>query len=391
MKRFLLAENTIDTQDVEALVSWLKGNPWLTQGELVKEFESAWSKWLGTQYSVLVNSGSSANLIMYYAALVSGQLANNKIVVPAIGWATTVAPAIQFGFEPIMCDADPDNYCLDMAMLERLCEEHRPGAVILVHVLGTPAHMERLLALREKYGFMLMEDCCAAHGSTYDGKKVGSFGDMSTFSFFFGHHMSTIEGGVISTDDEDLYHFLLMCRSHGWAKDLPAEKEAELAAKAGVSEFNRRFTFYIPGFNVRSTDLNAFIGLGQLKKLDHVVARRAENHKIYRERFSAAAGFHCQSNPRGVTSSISFVALAPSAEDRDRIGETLAARGIETRPLGGGNMSRQPFWAERYGQIELPMADRIHDTAFHLPNHPGISVEDVETICDVVLGAAVVA
>jgi CDP-6-deoxy-D-xylo-4-hexulose-3-dehydrase len=384
-KKYLLAEQTIDQDELKVLADWLATNPWLTQGKLVREFEEKWAKWTGIPYAVFVNSGSSANLLMYYSLLLSGKLRNKKVVVPAVSWATTVAPAIQLGFEPIMCEADFETFGLDAPYLEKLLKEHQPSAVVLVHVLGVPCKMEEILRLKEKYGFILMEDSCAATGSRYDGKHVGTFGEISTFSFFYGHHLSTIEGGMVCTTDEKLYDLLLMIRSHGWAKDLPPEKEEKLFLESGGLEFNRPFTFYEPGFNVRSTDLNAHIGLTQMKKADYVVARRIENHKIYQERFSKAPGFHCQSNSRAVISSISFCALASSKEHRDRIGHALKSAQIETRPLGGGNMSRQPFWTNRYSPVSLPFADRIHETSFHLPNHPGISPEEVQFICDTVL------
>ena len=303
--------------------------------------------------------------------------------------ATTVAPAIQLGFEPIMCEADWQTFGLDLEQLEMLCVEHDPGAVIVVQTLGVPGQMDRLLDLKSRYGFILMEDACPATGSTFQGQKVGSFGDMASFSFYFGHHLSTIEGGMISTDDERLYEILLHIRSHGWAKDLSADKEAALAAEHGALPFNRIFTFYFPGFNVRCTDLQARIGLSQMRKADAVVARRVENQRRYEQRFAAAPQFHVPSNPEGETCSISFVALAATPEHRDRVAELLKASNVETRPLGGGSMGRQPFWAERFGQRAFPVADAIHTRSFMLPNNPQISLADVDLIADLVLSVPV--
>lgn len=387
-ERYLLAEQTIDEDDIQSLIEWLKSNPWLTQGALVREFEAQWSKWLGVKYSIFVNSGSSANLLMYYSLLLNNKLKNKKVIVPAVSWATTVAPAIQLGFEPIMCEANMENFGLDLDHLETLLKKDDPGAVVVVHVLGVPNDMTKLLELKNRYNFLLMEDACAATGSSYDNKFVGNFGEISTFSFFYGHHLSTIEGGMVCTNNEEIYDLLLHIRSHGWPKDLSPEKEAEKAKHYQILEFNRPFTFYYPGFNVRSTDLNAKIGLSQIKKIDYVITRRIENHKIYQQRFQAASDFKCQRNDRAVICSIAFAALAKSTEHRDAIARNLREKGIETRPLGGGNMSRQPFWCERYGTIELPVADRIHNTSLQLPNHPGLTPEDVNYICDVVMNTA---
>jgi CDP-6-deoxy-D-xylo-4-hexulose-3-dehydrase len=384
LKEYRLAENTIDNKDLRELAGWLTTNPWLTQGPLVKEFESQWASWLGTKYATFVNSGSSANLLMYYALLLSGRLCNTKVVVPAVSWATTVAPAIQLGFEPIMCDADAEDFGLDMRCLEYFLKKEKPAAVCTVHVLGVPNKMADLMKLKQKYGFVLMEDTCAAHGSRYDGKKVGTFGEVSTFSFYFGHHISTIEGGMVCTNDDQLHDIFLHTRSHGWAKDLDPAKEEALTQEHGVLPFNRVFTFYYPGFNVRSTDLNARIGLSQMRKLDWVVQRRIENHRVYQSRF-LDAGWYVQCNEHATICSISFAAMAESPEHRDRIARALRANRIETRPLGGGNMSRQPFWLDRYGAKVFRIADRIHTTGFQLPNHPYLKVEDVNHICDVVL------
>jgi CDP-4-dehydro-6-deoxyglucose reductase, E1 len=384
-KRYLLAERTIDETDVAELIGWLQTNPWLTQGPLVKQFEAEWSAWLGRRHSLFVNSGSSANLLMYYAAMLAGRIENKKVVVPAVSWATTVAPAVQLGLEPIMCEADWQTFGLDLQQLEQLCEQERPGVVIVVHTLGVPNQMDALLALKQRYDFVLMEDTCPATGSTFRGQHVGTFGDMASFSFYFGHHLSTIEGGMISTDDEELFDILLHIRSHGWAKDVSPEREAAEAAERGVLQFNRPFTFYHPGFNVRSTDLNARIGLSQMRKADHVVRRRVENQKVYERRFGQSTDFHFPSNPQGVTCSISFVALAASNEHRDRVGAALAANNIETRPLGGGSMGRQPYWADRFGARSFPVADAIHERSFMLPNNPDLTPDDIELICDVTL------
>lgn len=379
-----LAERTIDQQDIDELIDWLSDYPWLTQGKLVAQFERRWADWLGARHAVFVNSGSSANLLMYYALLCSGRLKNNKVIVPSVAWATTIAPAIQLGFEPILCEADPDNFGLDLDHLEELLNRHQAASVIGVHVLGVPMDMQRLIDLKERFGFALMEDSCAATGSRYRGQHVGTFGELSSFSFYFGHHLSTIEGGMVCTDDDELNEILLQIRSHGWAKDLDPVREQQKARKAGVLEFNRRFTFYYPGFNVRSTDLNARIGLSQMSKADRVVAARRDNHRIYQARFDRA-GWPCQHNLDAEISSISFAALAQSSAHRDAIGEALRRHGIETRPLGGGSMARQPFWTNDRNVVPLQMADRIHDTAFHLPNNPELTEDDINYVCDVVL------
>ncbi|MCX6702394.1 MAG: DegT/DnrJ/EryC1/StrS family aminotransferase, partial [Candidatus Wolfebacteria bacterium] len=187
---------------------------------------------------------------------------------------TTVAPAIQFGFEPIMCEADPDTFGLDLNHLEKILEKENPGTVIMVQVLGVPHKMEKIMALKEKYGFILLEDACAAEGSSYKGQKVGTFGDMASFGLYFGHQISTIEGGLISTNRKDFYDLLVMLRSHGWANDIDKETKAAMLEKYKIDDFHAPFVFFHPGFNLRSTDLSAFLGLLQMDKMDWLAKRR---------------------------------------------------------------------------------------------------------------------
>lgn len=386
MIRYHLAEDTIDNKDIDKLVEWLKTYPRLTKGNLTLEFEKKWSEWLGRKNSVFCNSGSSANLLMYYTLLLSGRLKNKKVIVPSVGWVTTIAPAIQFGFEPIMCEADKDTFGLDLDNLEKLLKEHDPSTVIMVQVLGVPNKMREVMKLKEKYGFILLEDACAAMGSTYQGKKVGSFGDMSSFSFYFGHQISTIEGGAVSTDDKVFNDLLLMLRSHGWDKDLDPETRARLREKYAIDDFHSPFVFYEAGFNLRSTDLNAFLGIHQVEKMEWLVTRRFENHSLYKKIFWDR--FYYQSYDSNSTiCSIHFGMLAKDTEERKKIVQALEREGIETRIFSAGNLGLHPFWANRYGKTSFPMADRIHYTGFFLPNNPSLAPKDIEFIASVVLGA----
>ena len=323
---------------------------------------------------------------MYYALLLSGRLKNKKIIVPSVGWVTTIAPAIQLGFEPIMCEADKDTFGLDLDHLEQLLKEHDPGTVIMVQVLGVPNAMDKVMALKEKYGFVLLEDACAAMGSTYRGKKVGTFGDMASFSFYFGHQISTIEGGAVSTDDKQLNDLLLMLRSHGWDKDLDKETQEALRAKYHVDNFHSPFVFYEPGFNLRATDLGAFIGIGQVEKMDWLVARRNENHLLYKKIFGDRFTYQAYDSDSTICS-IHFGMLAKDTEERKKIVTALEDNGIETRIFSAGNLGLHPFWFNRYGKFSAPMADRIHYSGLFLPNNPSLKPEDIKSIADVVLKA----
>ena len=383
--KYPLAKETINEDDVDALCAWLKSYPRLTKGALTPQVEKRWADYIGTHFAVFNNSGSSANLLMVYAAIAAGKIPNKKIVVPSIGWVTTIAPALQFGLEPIMVEADEKTFGIDLDELEKVCEEHRPDAVIFVQVLGVPHHRDRLLQLKEKYGFFLMEDACAALGASYgDGKMVGTVGDMSSFSFYFGHQLSTIEGGMVNTDDCELYNLLLMLRSHGWAKDLDPGSYEMLIAEHGIDDFHKPFTFFVPGFNLRSTDLQAFIGLRQMEKAKWVADRRNRNHLRYAKNLEGYVGFQDWGDTIPV--SISFGALARDTEHRREIVKRLVAAGIETRIFSAGNLGRHPFWTQTQDEFRAPVSDKIHSCGFFVPNYPELTDKEVDYICRVVKG-----
>lgn len=377
-----LAEHIIDEQDIVRLIAWLQTHPRLTKGPLTLQFEKEWAQWIGTKYAVFCNSGSSANLLMAYVAKVSGRLKNNRVIVPSVGWVTTIAPFIQFGFEPTMCGADPDTFGLEAVELERLLKLHDPSVVMMVQVLGVPSDMDRLKQLQQEYGFLLLEDGCAALGAEYGAQKVGSFGDMSSFSFFFGHQLSTIEGGMVNTNSKELYDLLLMLRSHGWTKDLDPEARASWSKKYSIDDWHEPFTFFYPGFNVRSTDVNAFLGLEQMKKADEVTRIRRRNHLVYIDQLKNLRWQHWDKNASPC--SISFGALATSTAHRAEIVKELDRHHIETRLFSAGNLGLHPFWFERYGKFHDTVADQVHSCGFFLPNNESLEEEDIRAICNVV-------
>jgi CDP-6-deoxy-D-xylo-4-hexulose-3-dehydrase len=375
-----LVKDTIDFNDVKRLITWLETNPRLTKGDLTLEFEKKWSEWLGVKYSVFVNSGSSANLAAIYSLLLSGKLKNNKIVVPAVSWVTTVTPTIQLGMEPIMCDCDIDNLGLDINHLKEIIKNDNPSVIILVHVLGIPNHMDEILKLCKENDILLIEDTCESIGSKYNDKLLGTLGDLSTFSFYFGHHMSTIEGGMISTNDEDLYHILLSIRSHGWDRDLPKEKQNSLREKYGVDKFRSLYTFYYPGFNLRSTDLQAYIGLGQLEKLDMIVENRNKNFIRYKNEIKNT--FWNVSPPEdSFISNFSFPIITKNIKE---LTEQLITNNIECRPLICGSINEHPFWYERYGKQNLPNSKLVHNYGLYLPNNHQMTDEEISKVIEVV-------
>ena len=377
-----LVSDTIDRDDIDSLIKWLSQDeiPRLTKGDLTLELESKWSKKIGTKYSVYVNSGSSAILLSLAALLESGRIKNKKIIVPGLSWATDVSTPILLGMEPIMCDCNLKDLSCDLNHLESLFKEHNPSSMILVSTLGLVPEMDKIMDLCKEYDVLLFEDVCESMGSKFDGKYLGSFGFASFFSMYFGHHLSTIEGGFINTDNEDFYHLLLMMRSHGWDRDLPKEKQKKLREKYKVSEFDSLYNFYVPGFNLRSTDLQAFIGLRSLDKLDKYSKIRNLNFKLYNSSIRVNELNLRDSN----TNFVSNFAIPIVSKNKKEIVDRLMDYGIEVRPLIAGDMSKKPMWYERFGKCSLPNCEIVDEFGFYIPNHQDITKEQINIISNII-------
>ena len=377
-----LVSDTINKDDINSLIEWLSQPkiPRLTKGDLTWELESKWAKKIGTKYSVYVNSGSSAILLALAALLESKRIKNKKIIVPSLSWATDVSSPILLGMEPIMCDCNLTDLSCDLNHLEDLFKIHNPSSMILVSPLGLVPEMDKILSLCEKYEVLLFEDVCESMGSKFQGKYLGSFGFASFFSMYFGHHLSTIEGGFVNTNDEDFYHLLLMMRSHGWDRDLPEWKQKELREKYSVSDFDSLYNFYVPGLNLRSTDLQAFIGIRSLDKLDKYSKLRNINFKQYNNLININ---ELNLFERG-GDFVSNFALPIVSKNKKEIVDRLTSEGIEVRPLIAGDMSKKPMWYERFGKVSLPNCEKINEFGFYIPNHQDLTSEEINIICTII-------
>ena len=375
-----LVKDTIDNKDIDRLIDWLKSYPKLTKGSVTIELEKKFSKWLGRKYSVFCNSGSSANLLMLYALKEGKYLKNSKIVVPAISWATDLAPVIQLGLDPILCDCNLEDLSVDLEHLEEIFKKDKPAALLFVSILGLVPEMDKVVNLCSKYNVLLLEDTCESMGCEYKNKKLGTFGLASTFSTYFGHHISTIEGGFISTDDKELYELLVSMRSHGWDRDLSEDTQNQLQKDWKISKFNSLYTFYYSGFNLRSTDLQAYIGLAQIDKLDKWGLKRESNFKAYQKLINNKYWMPYE-RPNTFTSNFAYPVVSPN---RDKIVLDLQKNNIEVRPMISGSMGTQPFYIKSYGRLELKNATIIDKYGFYIPNHPKLSVENIEFISEII-------
>lgn len=380
-----LAENTITNEELIALSQWIPSAPQLTKGPLVVEFEKQFANYIGTKHCVMVNSGSSANLLMAYSLLEGNYLRNKKVVVPAISWITTLSPFLQFGFEVFLCDSDNKNLGLDTVKLEELFIKEKPALLILVHVLAHLNNMDEIHRLCTKYDVLLIEDACEALGtSNTDGKKAGNLSLAGSFSFYYGHHISTIEGGAVTTNDTKLYNLMLSIRSHGWSRDVDTNYKEDWKSEFNIDEVREFYTFYYPGFNLRSTDLNAFLGISQLKKMDEITIVREQNFNLYKKYLGSK--YWCQESKYDQLSSFAFGTIV---ENRIEVFNHLKKNEIEVRPLICGSMGKQPFWIKRFGASPLDVADVVHDYGLYLPNHLYINEEKIKFITEKFMEVAV--
>lgn len=377
-----LVADTIQKSDIEELSKWLlqEETPILTKNKLTLELENKWAKLLGTKYSVYVNSGSSAILLALAAFIQSGKAKNKKIVVPGLSWATDLSSPMLLGMEPLLCDCNLEDLSCDITHLEKIFKENDPAALILVSPLGLVPDMSKIVELCSKYNVVLFEDVCESMGSKYSNKHLGTFGLASFFSMYYGHHLSTIEGGFINTDDEELYDLMLMMRSHGWARDLSKDKQQQLNEKYQLSSFDSLFTFFVPGFNLRATDLQAFIGLRVIDRLKDLSKIRENNYLYYLDKVKG--------NKINLTVSgsnlISNFAFPVIHKNRNKIVQALEENNIQVRPLIAGNMGRMPMWVDNFGEVSLPNCELINQQGFYLPNHHRLTTQEIDRIVTII-------
>lgn len=376
-----LMHNNILREDLDALIRYLQQpDPMLTQSTQVRAFEGEWSKWLGVRYSVFVNSGSSANLITLSALRELRGL--GEVIVPALTWVSDIASVLQAGFNPIFVDIDPRTLGMDIdQVLAKITPQTK--AVFITHVLGYNAANQKLLdGLRAK-NIPLIEDVCESHGAAYQGRKCGTLGWCSNFSFYYAHHMSTVEGGMVCTDDPTLYQALRMFRSHGMVREADdAKVKAEWVGR--YPDLNPDFIFAYPSYNVRSTEINAVLGRSQLPRLDANNQLRTRNLVAFLEGLDAKK-FRTDFAVEG-SSNYAFTLILKDADPdyRDRLQNAMREAKIEHRrgSSGGGNQLRQPYLRKLYPDEykKYPEIDHVHFFGYYLGNYPSLSLNRIREL-----------
>ena len=378
-----LMKNNLAKEDFDKVVELLhQHDPILTQSSQVKEFEREWSAWLGVQHSVFVNSGSSANLLTMCA--LRERYGSGEIILPPLTWVSDIASVIQAGFEPVFVDIDRRTLGMDnQQILEKISS--RTVAVFVTHVLGFNALKQPVIDELKLRDIPLIEDVCESHGATYDGNKLGTFGLMSNFSFYYAHHMSTIEGGMICTNDSDLSETLRMLRSHGMVRESNSASLKDSYYR-DYPDLNPDFIFAFPAYNVRSTEINAVIGRSQLKRLDANNKVRSRNLDLFLQNLDPEKYQTNFVTEGSCNYAFTLVLNRPDPILCENVMQAMRRANVEFRrgTSGGGNQLRQPYLRKIMGEREFaryPNVDHVHFYGFYIGNYPDLEPEKILQLC----------
>lgn len=377
-----LSTQTYGDAEIAAVLDVMKSGRF-TMGERTERFEAEFAEYIGAKHAVMVNSGSSANLLAITALCESGVLAHgDKVMVPALTWSTGVWPVIQNGLVPILVDCDPHTLQMSPEQLIAACDEHPDArAVFLAHIMGNPCDLKHIKTLADARGMVLIEDCCEALGAEWMGMKVGRFGALGTFSFYFSHHITTMEGGMVVTDNGDLADIMRSVRSHGWSRALTDERRT--AIEADNPRIDPRFLFVHQGYNLRPMEIQAAMGSVQLKRLPEFNARRAEAQESMREMLRILPGVQpFDAYPEADPAWFAFPVTVQG--DRARLMERLEVCGIQTRPIVAGNLAEHPaFKGKMLAHGGLEEATRIAREGLYWGLHPEITRRHIRHLADV--------
>ncbi len=388
MKKFShpLMDNNITNSDVNSVILFLKKNKKkiFTQSAKVDEFEKKWSKWLGSRYSVFVNSGSSANLLTLQAIKII--YGTGEVIVPPLTWISDIASVIQNNFKPVFVDINPRTLCMDENQIIKKINS-KTKAVFITHVQGFNGLSNNLLKTLRKKKIVLLEDVCESHGATFNKKKLGTFGLISNFSFYYAHHMSTIEGGMICTNDRKVYKLIRILRSHGMLRESGDSNYEKKIIKKNP-KLSPKFIFLYPAYNLRNTEIPAVIGLNQIKRLDKNNIIRNKNLKFFLKNLNK--NYYRTDFEIEGSSNYAFplVLIKANFKNRNLLETVMKSKNIEFRRgnAGGGNQLRQPYLKKYIKNINLKNfkeVDHIHFFGYYIGNYPSLKKEKIIKICKI--------
>ncbi len=384
IKKFPLMRNNISDQDINILINFLKKKTFLTQNKEVFNFEKTWSKWLGVKYSVFVNSGSSANLLSIQLLKLKFPK-GGEVIVPPHTWSSDISSIIHCGFKPVFADINLQTLGMNTDLIISKINK-KTRAIFLSYILGFNCLTKKLLDYLRKRKIVLIEDVCESHGAKFQRKKLGSFGWSSNFSFYYAHHMSTIEGGMVCTNDKKAYQNLLMLRSHGMireVKDIKFKKNI----KQKYKDLNSQFIFYHLGYNLRNTEIGGVLGQSQIKRLDHNIQKRNNNLKYFLSKLDREK-FFLGFDLKGMSNYALIVILKNKNQKlMKKVTKNLTDNGIEYRigSAGGGNQLRQPYIRNSYKGIfkKYKNTEHMHFYSLYIGNYPDLKRKDLDFIIKV--------
>ncbi len=376
-----------EKQTKVALTEFITEANILSMGEQCKLFESNFAKHQDRKYCCFVNSGSSANLVLLQALINLGRLKiGDKIAFSALTWSTNVMPIIQLGLVPVPIDVELDTLNISSKKMKETLINENVKCLFITNLLGFCSDLDGIEKYCSKKNIILLEDNCESLGSVLKGKKLGNFGLASTTSFFVGHHLSTIEGGSVLTDDKELHDMLMITRAHGWSRNIDSNLQTDLLQKHNLDSFYNQYSFYELGYNLRPSEINGFLGNIQLAYLDLMINKRQENYILYQ----AAAERNqnilpLNANHMDLVSNFAFPLVFKSKELSVSYRKIFKSNQIEIRPIVGGNITQQPFFKKYFGEAyRMPNAELIHEQGFYIPNNPELTPSDLKTIIETI-------
>ena len=381
--KFPLSCDSWDHEELEAISQVVKDR-FFTMSTKVKKFEEEFSDYIGSKYSIMVNSGSSANLLMvaslFYTSDNKKRLKRgDEVIVPAVSWSTTYYPLYQYGLKIKFVDIDIETLNYDLKKL-KLAVSNKTKVILAVNLLGNPNNFTEIKKIIGNKDILLIEDNCESLGAEFGNKKTGTIGLLGTFSFFFSHHISTMEGGMIITDDQELYHILLSLRAHGWTRNLPAEN---LVSNKLKNDFEEAFRFVLPGYNVRPIEMSGAIGSIQLKKLPKFVSQRRRNADLFLNKMKEYDHLIVQKEI-GKSSWFGFSLIIKPGSNKNRkdLLKLLNCIGFECRPIVAGNFTNSEVVKYFDSEIsdDLPNANWIDKNGLFIGNHQNDMTEAIESL-----------
>lgn len=389
LKQIKLMQSTFfnERNTKKELVEFILKSEFLSMGDYCEKFECEFARFHDQRHSVFYNSGSSANLALIQSLLNLGFIKpKDKVAFSGLTWATNVMPIFQLGLIPIPVDPQISTLNISSNELKKTIIKYPDIKMLFIsNILGFCDDLDVIQQTCQESGIILIEDNCESLGSVYKSNLLGNFGLAATSSFYVGHHMSTIEGGMVHTNSEELFEMLTMVRAHGWNRNLNDQRKKSLREKHNVDMFYDRYTFYDLGYNLRPSEINGFIGLHQMQYIQEIINKREINFKLFHSLINNCQQIYkLEVDHMDLISNFAYPIIAKTKNNFQKLVELFNDFNIDIRPIVGGNMVKQPFFLKYFSEkFDLPNCDIIHNQGFYFPNHPELNPEEIDRILSI--------